>query len=164
MRLAWDNRDFRLLWQLDIVIGGNCVNQYTELETVFAKGLNAHARTATDRVTKVHENLIALAQESTYYLDVNGFVPGTDIAFHIVFNMKHGAVRGLNRDIISASRVIKLGPAHIAGKTMHDFYRTGVIDSIIACGKGQYERLIRARLEIPFRFDRGGAHLLGKIL
>ena len=138
-RFSGDDGDFGLSWQFDIVISSNCVNQYAKLETVFAEGLNAHARTTTNRVAKVDGNLIALAQESADYLDVNGFIPGANITLHVVLDMQHSAVRSLYRDIVWCRGIIKLRFSHIAGEAMYDFNRAGVIDSIVARGIGQFE-------------------------
>ena len=84
----------------------------------------------------MHDNLITLTQKTAYYFDVEGFVPGADISFHIVFDMQYCAVRGHDADIICCARIVELGLTHIAGKSMHDFDRTGVVNTEIASGVG----------------------------
>ncbi len=53
-----------------------------------------------------------------------------------------GIVARLDRDIIGRRGTVELESAHVGGESMHDFERTGIVDTEAAGGVGQRESLI----------------------
>ncbi len=140
-RGAGHDRDFRLLGQLDVVVGCNRVDQHAKLEGRLAKCLDSHSRGALATIAEADDNLVALAQKAAHDLDVKRLVPGPYVAFHVVLDLQHGAVAGFDGDVVWRGRIVELRATHVGREAMYDLEGARVVDAEVAGGVGQGEFL-----------------------
>ena len=162
-RRAGDDGEARLPRQLDIIVGGEGVDQHAELEGRLDEGLHAHAGRAVAAIAEAHRDRVALVQEAAHDADHQRLVPRPDVQLGIVAHVEHGAVGGLDGRVVRALGIVELRPAHVAGEALHDLDRAGVVDAEVAGRVDQRDRLEAAGLDRPGDGEGGGAHALRQV-
>src|ERR1700681_2023306 len=123
-----DDADRGTLWQSNVIVCGNRVDEHMEFEGGFAIGLHADAGRAKTSIAEADRYGVAGGEEILGDADIKGTAPRPDVALEFPLCFKRGAVRRLRGREAGAGRVGELHRPKVARKAKADLDRARVVN------------------------------------